>query len=643
MSAVKTLRSEVEDSTMIGSACNGERDIHPNTRIIYVTYGTIISWILKGKIDLSKSMIILDEAHGTDVYTSELLYLLLYYLKLGVVAQIILMSATLPNIPNKRFTVTSIGTDDVLHHVVRKFSDVDIPADEIKDWIIRELEMQIIPQNGTNMLAFLAGVSDIMYVSKILKSQFPELEILILHSKIPQVEIQRAIGRAGTGKNLVFLVTNCAESSVTIPGIDIIVDSLQSKQIVQGIFRTILKQDYISRSSAEQRGGRTGRTGKGEVLRPVTEHTFDALKPHDDSELHRLDQPKLILKYLSHSMDPREIFNFEEKKYEQSLQTMIQMGVIDADNQVTKLGHLVLILNIGTFEDDVLAARIMNLTDIKGNYDDIGFFTLAMVIGWKIATNEQNPFIRPTETSTQVQRDNYWKKSYGKDDIERLINVLFDFIQCQSVSSRESKKYAHENCMNLEVLNHALDVVNELVLRCYGFKKSLRDMTREKLLAPDNLRIVYFKLMEAYQYRAFVKKERGQGFLNKECSTMICPGQERPHTFYINTHKGKLSDSTYQDNPELYALDVRENQRGTAHFCLIFSNPTVSNSDSDDETEARFQARRQSSRLSRMPTTTQDKVEVDEVKEDVDEVAKNGVVAPDEVTKVGEGVAGATL
>ncbi|KAH8060933.1 hypothetical protein JL722_4223 [Aureococcus anophagefferens] len=112
---------------------------------------------------------------------------------------------------------------------------------------------------------------------------------------------------AGAGTIRVILATNAAESGVTIPDCDHVIDLGLAKQIVYNAasHRSLLSQAWISKSSAVQRAGRTGRVRPGHVYRLYAKERYDALDEHATSEIHRcpLDATVLNLMTLSNATD----------------------------------------------------------------------------------------------------------------------------------------------------------------------------------------------------------------------------------------------------------------------------------------------------------------------------------------------------
>ena len=92
---------------------------------------------------------------------------------------------------------------------------------------------------------------------------------------------------APVGTTKVVVATNAAESSVTLPDVDIVIDLGVSKIVSFDPARhaAVLSRAWVSRASATQRAGRTGRVRPGAVYRLYTAALHDALPAHDGSAI----------------------------------------------------------------------------------------------------------------------------------------------------------------------------------------------------------------------------------------------------------------------------------------------------------------------------------------------------------------------
>ncbi|XBJ15290.1 hypothetical protein VPH35_007211 [Triticum aestivum] len=124
------------------------------------------------------------------------------------------------------------------------------------------------------------------------------LKVHILHRSIDTDEALETM-KASESCRKVILATNMAESSVTIPGVAYVIDSCRSLQVYWDRTRKTdsTKLVWISKSQAEQRKGRTGRTCDGQIFRLVTEPFYNAFPDHESPAISMLslrDQALMI-------------------------------------------------------------------------------------------------------------------------------------------------------------------------------------------------------------------------------------------------------------------------------------------------------------------------------------------------------------
>ena len=106
---------------------------------------------------------------------------------------------------------------------------------------------------------------------------------------------------AKKGVTKVVLATNAAESSITLPDVDVVIDLGTHKQVQydEELKVTRLLKAWVSKASATQRAGRTARVRPGSVYRLYSEALFDAMSPHDTSEIHRSPLEATVLQLRS--------------------------------------------------------------------------------------------------------------------------------------------------------------------------------------------------------------------------------------------------------------------------------------------------------------------------------------------------------
>ncbi len=231
-----------------------------------------------------------------------------------------------------------------------------------------------------DVLAFLPGAGEIERLRKILLTMELDLDIFPLHGQLPQKDQDKAVYKGSRRK--IILATNIAESSLTVEGVQIIVDSGLAKVMrfdsEVGVDQLSLQR--ISKASADQRAGRAARQHKGICFRLWTKVDHRRMNDFQAPEILRTDLTDLMLLLMTllPAEEPLEFptrWTQESEVY--SLKVLELMGALKL-NYLTPFGRLLASLNCGHrqgsllihgyhsghFEDAALMASLLEGGDI---------------------------------------------------------------------------------------------------------------------------------------------------------------------------------------------------------------------------------------------------------------------------------------
>ncbi|HSN70379.1 MAG TPA: helicase-related protein, partial [Steroidobacteraceae bacterium] len=156
-----------------------------------------------------------------------------------------------------------------------------------------------ISESDGDLLAFLPGVPEIHRTSRLLAETdaIRDCDVLLLHGSLSAAEQDRVLAPAAPARRRVVLATNVAETSLTIEGVRVVVDSGLERRAVfdpaTGMSRLVTQR--ISRASADQRCGRAGRTAPGVCYRFWTESEHRRLAEHSPADILDADLAPLAL------------------------------------------------------------------------------------------------------------------------------------------------------------------------------------------------------------------------------------------------------------------------------------------------------------------------------------------------------------
>ena len=150
-----------------------------------------------------------------------------------------------------------------------------------------------------SMLVFLPGEAEIRRTAELLnkRSLPPDVAVLPLYGNLSRQDQDRAIAPAAQGSRKVVLATSIAETSLTIEGVSIVVDSglMRLPRFDARSAMTRLVTVPVTRASADQRRGRAGRTGPGVCYRLWTEQQHGQLQEFTPPEIRSADLAPLAL------------------------------------------------------------------------------------------------------------------------------------------------------------------------------------------------------------------------------------------------------------------------------------------------------------------------------------------------------------
>ena len=267
----------------VGYLYRFERKVGPKTRLIFLTEGTFLRYLQSNPKLAGVDVVVLDEFHERHLAT-DMAWGLLYQLSKNwpTPPRLLIMSATLDEKPLRQFLPELQKI--VVTAPVYPLEICYAPKDS--EWAKRPLErkalwgIQEAWKNAGDILVFLPGLGEIKRVQETLNERLKadEALVLILHGQESSPE--HLVMKPQKIRKII-LASNVAESSLTIPGVGVVVDAgLQREAIFDpwsGISELITGP--CSKASAIQRAGRAARTGPGVCLRLYSELDYQARAP----------------------------------------------------------------------------------------------------------------------------------------------------------------------------------------------------------------------------------------------------------------------------------------------------------------------------------------------------------------------------
>lgn len=280
----------------IGLRMRGENKTSAQTVLTIVTDGVAVRQ-LQNDPELSEvALIIFDEFHERALQTDLALALTLDAQELNEEIKVLIMSATLD-----LETLSAQLDAPIVASGGRQFP-VDVfyrPADIIPT--IEQIQRVIIEalnEHQSSVLVFLSGQREIDILAQRLDEVLSDdIECFPLYGSLPLEAQVQAIQPSVQGKRKVVLATNIAQTSLTIEGVDVVVDAGVEKSVVYDLNsqnETLINQP-ISIAAAVQRMGRAGRLRPGTCYRLGAKEQFERRRAFDVAEIERVDVAPLLL------------------------------------------------------------------------------------------------------------------------------------------------------------------------------------------------------------------------------------------------------------------------------------------------------------------------------------------------------------
>ena len=334
---------------IVGFKVRFQDRLQPGASVKLMTDGILLAETQTDPLLRAYDTIIIDEAHERSLNIDFLL---------GHLRQI------LPRRPDLKIIVTSATID--ADRFARHFAAGDVPAPVIQvsgrlfpveqRWRpfeeSREFDLndaisaavdELWREGSGDVLVFLPGEREIREAADHLRKHHPPgVEVVPLFARLSQQEQDRIFESHSARR--VVLATNVAETSLTVPGIQFVVDA-GTARVKRYSYRSKVEQllvEPISQAAANQRAGRCGRVSDGICIRLYDEKDFAGRPPFSDAEILRSSLAGVILRMKSLSLGTVEDFPFLEPPPKRAIadgyQLLAELGAVDEFNELTPTG-----------------------------------------------------------------------------------------------------------------------------------------------------------------------------------------------------------------------------------------------------------------------------------------------------------------
>jgi ATP-dependent helicase HrpB len=325
----------------VGFRTRLESAVSSATRIEVVTTGLLVRRLLGDPGLEGVSAVILDEIHERSLEADLALALSLdAQAMLRPDLRLLAMSATLDGARlSAIMSAPIVESAGRMHRIEIRHAARDLrDARDLPEAMARAIRAALAEAPG-DILAFLPGMGEIRRTESALEGL--DAAVLPLHGDLPPAAQDLAL-KPAEGRRVV-LATAIAETSLTVPGVRIVIDGgfRRSPRFDPASGLTRLATERVSRAAADQRAGRAGREAPGLAIRLWTEAAQRGLRPYDRPEILEAELSGLVLDCAAWGTPPGKLA-FPDAPPEGALaaarELLTELGAMDEMGRITPLG-----------------------------------------------------------------------------------------------------------------------------------------------------------------------------------------------------------------------------------------------------------------------------------------------------------------
>lgn len=333
----------------VGYRVRFENVVSAATQVEVLTEGILTRRLQQDSALEGVGLVIFDEFHERSLHADLALALCREAQQvLRTDLRILIMSATLET----QALAALLGNAPVLTSEGRQFPIAQHywppdPDARLHD-VVADAVRRAAKQFAGDLLVFLPGAAEIHRTQELLATTAPHLQLHPLYGDLPQREQQAALQPDANGLRKVVLATSIAETSLTIQGIGVVIDSGYARvprfDARTGLTR--LETVRVTRDAADQRAGRAGRLGPGVAVRLWSETVQRNLTPQRVPEVLEADLAPTVLELAQWGV--RDVHTLAwltpppAPAVQQARELLLQLEAIDEMHRITERGKAML-------------------------------------------------------------------------------------------------------------------------------------------------------------------------------------------------------------------------------------------------------------------------------------------------------------
>ena len=456
----------------VGFGASGVAAYGRKTRVKIMTTGHAINWMLRiisGKTKASPSRVVLDEMHHptTENWVAMLLMKYLVFHR-DMDVKVVVSSATLnrsilncPLLKDSPIVCTDKESLVPWPITVQHAEDPDFcPGyNEALAACVRLAKEALKTHRGSGIV-FVAGEECAIDVSTQLKS-IPDVEVLAVYANAPSYVLDTLM-KAPEGKRRVYVCTNVAETGLTLPDAEWVVDSGYCKSVQASEMGSLVDNLALvktSQANERQRTGRVGRCAPGYVYRAYGEAVQRS--EHAPNEFEIMPPYGYMLKIIKAGLDPQELLEMPPERHERLMSELMKMGLV-SDGAITSVGARVTSVPVSA----PLAALLLHGSQ---NMSEATKLALCVFVALLDTGNTGRLFWTPPEVKRSAAafrshyRENYepWVED---DDLEAFVRLIFHAF---TLNIKQVTTWCRGQAFNDQIVKQVYHVTKQLVYHTF--------------------------------------------------------------------------------------------------------------------------------------------------------------------------------
>lgn len=423
----------------VGVTIRGERHVSARTRVEVVTPGVLLRRLISDPELVGVGAVILDEVHERSVEGDLLLGMVAEARALRDDLIVVAMSATLDaaGVAALLGNAPVVEVPSALHPLTIEhapFAGARLgPRGVNREYLAHLAQVTLRAQatSACDALVFVPGAREVDDLVALLRDGAGGtvggaaggagmLEILPLHGRISGREQDRAVRGRGPGEpQRIIVSTSLAESSLTVPGVRLVIDSGLAREVRRDRGRDMagLTTVSASRASAEQRAGRAARQGPGVAVRAYSESEYAHMRAAAQPEIASADLTDAALLLAAWGTPGGVGLALPTAPPEAAMlpavETLRALGLVDATGGITVDGCAVVLLPVGA-----RAARAL----VEGAHE-LGDARLAAEIIAAVSDDYRDPGADLTRLLRELRTGRHPGAGRWKREVDRLVRI----------------------------------------------------------------------------------------------------------------------------------------------------------------------------------------------------------------------------